>query len=131
MAKRRQPNMAEKLAALHIEIQAIRGNPIAQWEVLREMTPAQINSLFHWHHVTYHAWIEEARMENHPSVLTPLYIVAHRERTAKIDVPQLAKTKRIVAKRNGTAKPKQKIKSRGFPTKEQRAALKAKYGRAQ
>lgn len=128
---RKTPNLTEQVAALHIEIQAIRGNPIADWSVLRQMTAKQINSLFQWHHVTYDAWIEEAQMRNHPSVITPLYIVAHRERTAKIDIPQIAKTKRITAKQNGTAEPKQKIRSRGFPSKEERARVKALYGRSQ
>jgi len=132
MQKRKEPTLTEKLAALHIEIEAIRGNPIADWSVLRDMTAEQICSLFQWHHVTYHAWLLEAgneKMLNHPSILTPMYISAHRERTAKVDIPQIAKTKRIVARRNGTRKPRQKIRSGGFPTKAERARLKEKYGR--
>ncbi len=133
---KKEPSLSEKLAALHIEIEALRGRPIADWEVLRQMTPSQILQCFAWHHVTYDTWIEDARMQNHPSVLTPLYVPVHRERTAKIDVPTIAKSKRIrktqaihvakmAEKRGGIAdvdppfllpraRPKQKIKSRGF-----------------
>ena len=122
----------ERLAALHIEIEALKGDPIADWSVLRDMTAKQICSLFQFHHVSYHAWIKEAHLRNHPSVLTPLYTPVHRERTAKIDIPTIAKSKRIRAKRAAhkaelnkkigkepagelpRPRPKNKIQSRGF-----------------
>ncbi len=127
--KRKQPNMSEKLAALHIEIEALKGNPIADWSVVKQMTPEQINSLFEWNHVSYWTWVEEAEKQNHPSIITPLYIRQHRERTAKIDMPTIAKARRIAARRPeaqaeaeklrvvlGTPpKPKKrKMQSRGF-----------------
>lgn len=128
--KRKEPTLTEKLAALHIEIETLRGRPIADWSVIRDMTPSQILQLFAWHHVTYHTWIEEARLRNHPSVITPLYVPVHDERTAKTDIPVIAKSKRIrknrlihkakMAEKMGEIvevpkmRPKKKIQSRGF-----------------
>lgn len=130
----------ERLAALHIENEALKGDPIADWAVIRQMTPADLCGLFDWHHVSYFAWVEEAHLQNHPSIITPLYIPVHRERTAKIDVPTIARSKRIrkkqavhaekMAAKVGKAfsthkvpetwselprsRPKKKIQSRGF-----------------
>ena len=127
--------MVERLAALHIENEALKGNPIADWSVIRDMTPEQLCGLFDWHHVSYFAWVEEAHLQNHPSIITPLYVPVHRERTAKIDIPTIAKSKRIRKKRAvhvakmaekigkqeqgptielPRSRPKQKIQSRGF-----------------
>jgi hypothetical protein len=92
------------------------------------MTPDQVCSLFAWHHVTYHEWCGH----NHPTVLQPLYIVEHRERTAKIDLPTLPKVRRSLRKREEAAqepRTRRRMQSRPFPTKEQRAALRAKYDR--
>jgi hypothetical protein len=125
--KRRAPNSTEKIAYLLIENRALRGEPIADWETLKAMTPDQVCRLFAWHHVTYHEWCGH----NYPTVLTPLYIVAHRERTAKIAIPTLAKVRRSLNKRQVALdkRARRKMQSRPFPTKEQRAALRAKYGR--
>lgn len=55
------------------------------------MTADDLISLFQWHHIEYHA---DSANDAHYN-LDPLLIKAHRERTAKIDIPQIAKTKRI------------------------------------
>ena len=89
-SNRKAPTMAEKLAALHIEIEALRGFPIADWETLRKMTAEQVCRLFQWHHTSYYTWVGH----NHPTLLTPMYVMAHRERTAKIDNPAIAKVRR-------------------------------------
>jgi hypothetical protein len=111
---RRQPNATTKIACLLIENHHLRGEPIADWETLKAMTPDQVCSLFAWHHVTYHEWCGH----NHPTVLQPLYIVANRERTAKIDIPTLAKVRRSLRKRQNAAqesRPRRKMLSRPFP----------------
>lgn len=57
----------------------------------RLMTADQVLSLFQWDHTIYHA---DGGSDEHYN-LTPLLIKQHREKTAKVDVPQIAKTKRI------------------------------------
>lgn len=57
------------------------------------MTEDQILSLVEWHHIAYHA--HEGGDEHHN--IDPMTIMAHRERTRKIDIPAIAKTKRISA----------------------------------
>lgn len=42
----------------------------------------------------------------------------HKTKTAKFDVPQAAKTKRMSDKKNGISKPKGNIKSAGFQKKQ-------------
>jgi hypothetical protein len=140
--RRKQPTETEIIAALLIENQALRGDPIADWETLKAMTAEQIRSLFQIQHTTYNVWIEDRARQNHPTVLTPMYAKAHQEVTARKDLPTIAKVKRVsarhvnhqreLARRHGLLdtmveelkdvaatyarlkKPKQKIKSRGF-----------------
>lgn len=86
----RQPNLTEKLAAALLEIQRLRGDPIDREHALM-MSADQCASLFHFHHEVYRA----LGGSNHPTNLTPLLIAAHRERTAKIDKPAIAKCERV------------------------------------
>ena len=60
----------------------------------KQMTEDQFNSLYQWHHNKRYA----EGGGDHFSNLEPMLIAAHRDRTAKIDVPLIAKNKRIVAK---------------------------------
>lgn len=55
------------------------------------MTADQLLSLFEWHHNEYHATEGSDEHWN----IEPMTIKGHRARTAKIDIPQIAKTKRI------------------------------------
>lgn len=129
--RRKPPTKDEKIAALHIENQALKGEPIADWETLKLMTAERINSLFEWQHTTYNIWVEDRARQNHPTILTPMYILDHREVTAKKDLPTIAKVKRIsasnvvhkreMAKKAGQwieepepKKRKKKIQNRGF-----------------
>jgi hypothetical protein len=95
----REPNATEKIAALHIELEALKGDPICDWETLKKMSPEQICKLFQWHHTTYDVWIDDPKQKNHPTVLKPLYWPVHRERTAKIDQPIISKIRRILKKK--------------------------------
>lgn len=57
----------------------------------KAMHEDQVNSLLEWHHNTPYA--EDGT--NHFSNAVPMLRAAHRERTAKIDIPAIAKGKRI------------------------------------
>jgi hypothetical protein len=60
----------------------------------KQMTEAQFLSLFEWHHGI-------PKSEDGPDEfwnLTPLLRSHHRERTANLDVPRIAKNKRVAAK---------------------------------
>lgn len=82
---RKHISLKTKLAAALREMAHI---PRADAEL---MTEDQVLSLFQWHHTVYHTDSADDAHYN----LEPMLIRAHRERTAKIDVPQIAKTKRI------------------------------------
>lgn len=82
---RKHITLKAKLAAALREIAQI---PVAHAKL---MTEDQVLSLFEWHHIVYHV---DSADDGHYN-LEPFLIRAHRERTAKIDVPQIAKTKRI------------------------------------
>ena len=96
--RRKPPTKTEIIAALLIENQALKGDPIADWETLKAMTPEQLCSLFEWQHTTYNVWIEDRARQNHPTVLTPMYAKAHQEVTARKDLPTIAKVKRVSAR---------------------------------
>jgi hypothetical protein len=88
--KRKPPSMAEKLASALLELQRLRGDPIPR-EHAKMMSAEQINSLFQFDHAHRHA----NGGSTHPTNLTPLLIGEHREKTAKVDVPELAKGDRL------------------------------------
>jgi hypothetical protein len=61
----------------------------------KQMSAQQVISLYHFDHFPI------PRAEGGPDEhynLVPRLIAAHREKTARIDVPQIAKNKRIAAK---------------------------------
>lgn len=97
--------------------------PIIPYEHRKMMTAEQIISLFHFDH-----WpIREE--QGGPALhfnLDPKLIKAHRVKTAKIDAPQMAKSRRIVTKEQEHARrmmltqepkedaPRRKMQGRGF-----------------
>jgi len=83
--RRKEPTLRAKLAA------AIRELFKIPHEHAKLMTEDQILSLVEWHHIVYHTDTADDSHHN----LEPMLIKAHKERTAKIDVPQIAKTRRI------------------------------------
>lgn len=114
----RPPNLSEKLASALLIIADLRGEGIP-FDVAKAMTAEQILSLFQWHHGNRRANCGS----NHPTNLTPLWIKEHRERTARIDIPEIAKGKRLAkaneehvasvrAKIFGGPKPREVIKFR-------------------
>lgn len=88
----RAPNMTEKLAATLLAWLDALGAPIPR-DHAQAMSASQICSLFEFDH-----W-PVRRVDggtNHPDNLLPRFIPAHGVKTATIDVPQIAKRKRIV-----------------------------------
>jgi hypothetical protein len=91
---RRNPNLHEKTAACLLMLK--RGN--GEWlipEPLRSKGSARdIVQAVEWHHENYYA----EGGDTSPQMLTPLAPEDHRERTSKIDIPRIAKNKRIAKK---------------------------------
>ena len=96
--KRKPPTKDEKLAAVLLEYQRLLGDPIDR-EQAKQMTAAEITSLFQWDHDVHvvNRQSDDPKVYNHPTIMTPRLILQHREKTAKKDIPQIAKGKRIRA----------------------------------
>jgi hypothetical protein len=92
MSPRRRPNLTEKLASVLLERECLRGDPI-EFSIAQQMTAQQICDLFEWDHGIYYA----NGGSTHPTNITARFIQAHREKTRKVDIPAIAKNKRIRA----------------------------------
>ena len=99
MAKRAHISLKTKLAATLLQLGevvardggSIAWEPFVPYEHAKQMTADQIISLYEFHHNIRHA--EDGSI--HFSNLEPMLRSAHRKRTAEIDVPAIAKGKRI------------------------------------
>lgn len=95
MRARTHISLKTKLAAALLTI--VRPNergelePVIDFESAKQMTADQIISLFRFDHGHFHAW----GGSDHPANLTPRPIIEHRIKTAKVDVPTIAKSARI------------------------------------
>jgi hypothetical protein len=136
---RKKPTMHEKLASALLHIR--RGVEGDDWLIkgeLRSASAKEICSSIDWDHVR--RWAEGG--SNDPQNLQPLQRAEHREKSRK-DTTEVAKGKRfgkahaefqrkVLAKVFGETveadKPKRKakIQSRGFPSPEERRAVKEK-----
>ena len=86
MIARKQPTLKEKNAALIIALFEI------PHEHAKQMHTDQINELVQYdHYPIRHA----DGGTNHPSNLRPLLILAHREKTAKHDAPDMAHERKV------------------------------------
>lgn len=96
--KRAHISLKTKLASALLAIKAFelgRWSPLIPHEDAKRMTADQIISLFAFDHYP----IRKADGgSDEPWNLEPRMIQAHREKTAKVDVPEMAKSKRIVRK---------------------------------
>jgi hypothetical protein len=68
--------------------------PIIDYESSKQMTEAQILSLFHFDH--YPTPVNQGGEDVHHN-LVPRPILEHREKTAKVDIPMAAKAARLSA----------------------------------
>ena len=107
--KRKEPTFTDKLAAALRELLGI------PYEHAKLMTAQQIISLVEWHHIHYHV---HDGCDEHWN-LDPLPIRAHRKRTAEIDVPQIAKTRRI-------SKDQEEFRRRLLTPRDERPAKKSR-----
>lgn len=89
---RKPPNLSTKLAAALLHLRDHEGLPLIEWEHARKMSADQINCLFQWDHYPIR---HEAGGPAEPWNLVPRFIPVHRIKTAKIDMPEVAKIKRI------------------------------------
>ena len=93
---------------------------VISYEESKQLTTDQIISRFQFDHGIAHAHGGEAEPWN----LTPLPLDVHREKTSKIDIPRIAKAKRLQRKEAShklamagapqIERPKRKMQSRGF-----------------
>lgn len=90
---RRALNLSTKLASALLAIKdSYDGQPLIPWEHAKQMSAQQIISLFQFDHYPIR---HEAGGPDEPWNIVPRFIPEHRRKTAKIDVPEIAKIKRI------------------------------------
>jgi hypothetical protein len=97
MSTRKPPTMAQKLAAALLEMDRLRSLVDPEYrriprEHAKLMTEHQINSLWQFDH---DAGFACHGADNHPTMLTPKPRPEHKEKTAKIDQPAIAKCDRL------------------------------------
>ena len=105
MTARKPPTLKEKLAAFVLTMKVEENGqlvPLVTRDEAKNMTTEHLLSLLQWDHspvpvATAVALGMTADEYNHPTNLTPMPIVAHRIKTAKTDVPTIAKGNRISA----------------------------------
>jgi hypothetical protein len=126
MASRKEPTLTAKLAAC---VRELLGIP---WEHARLMTDDQVLSLVQWDHDPfYHSQHKHEPWVDEHWNLNPQPIRGHREKTAKVDVPQIAKTRRIsteqeafrqrlLTPREERPVRKSRIQSRGFEKRKRK-----------
>lgn len=104
-------SLTTKLAA------ALRDLLKIPYEHAKAMSAEQILSLVQWQHIVPHALDGSDEHWN----LEPLLIGAHREITAKVDIPRIAKTKRV-------SKEHEDFVRRMLTPREERPEKKSKWG---
>lgn len=107
---RKEPTLKAKLAATLRELLKI------PYDEARLLTTDQIISRVEFHHIHYHA---QDGVDDHWN-LDPLPKAEHKERTAKIDIPQIWKTKRI-------SKAEAEFRTRLLTPRDERPAKKSKW----
>lgn len=95
MSKRKKPTLSERYAAVILDLKFGNGESVVNREKAKHLTAGEIieefESVLQFDH-GIHVAIDGT---NHPTNLTPRLTADHREKTNKIDIPQIAKTKRI------------------------------------
>jgi hypothetical protein len=112
---RKEPTITAKLAAV---VRQLLGIP---FDHARLMTDDQVISLVQFNHILYHADMKDNPECDAHWNLEALTIMAHRERTRKIDVPQIAKTKRISAEHEA-------FRQRLLTPRDERPPKRSKWG---
>ena len=121
MRQRRHISLKIKLAAALLQMR--RATPDGRWvliiphEQAKRMTADQVIALFHFDHYPIphaHGGPDE------PWNLDPLPIAEHQEKTAKRDVPAIAKTKRL-------SKEHEEFRKRMLAPRDERPVRKSKW----
>ena len=100
-----------------------RATPDGRWELIiplaqaKMMTADQIIALFHFDHYPIP---HSQGGPDEPWNLDPMLATLHREKTAKVDVPQIAKTKRITREH-------EEFQRRMLAPKDERPVRKSKW----
>lgn len=90
---RKSISLAEKLDAALLALLEAQGTPIPRAEAMK-LKAGDVARLFQFDHFPVPVALGG---DNRPANLVPRLIAAHRERTAKIDVPAIAKVRRRAA----------------------------------
>lgn len=91
---------------------------IIPFEQAKRMTADEIIALFHFDHYP----IPHAQGgPDEPWNLDPILVEGHREKTAKIDIPQIAKTKRI-------SREQEEFRRRMLTPRDERPPKKSRWG---
>lgn len=114
---RKTISLKTKLAAALLQIKDRDGNPLIPWAHAQLLSAEQINSLFHFDHYPIR---HEAGGPAEPWNLVPRMIAEHRIKTAKVDMPQIAKIKRI-------SKAQEDFVRRLLQPRDERPARKSKW----
>lgn len=114
---RRSLNLSVKLASALLQIRDKEGILLIEWEHAKLMSATQINSLFHFDHYPIR---HEAGGPAEPWNLVPRFIPAHRIKTAKIDIPEIAKIRRVT-------KQQEEFAARMLKPRDQRPPKRSKW----
>lgn len=92
---RKKPTLSERYASVVLTLKWGDGTPVVERERAKGMTAAEIIDAFEGQVEFDHGVHVAIDGSNHPTNLTPMLTAAHRDKTNKVDIPQIAKTKRI------------------------------------
>ena len=97
--KRPHISLATKLASALSELEFLRGTALP-FHTMQSMDAKTYLHRFDWDHVIPHAHSGDIHYTN----LTPMLRADHRRKTATVDVPRIAKSKRVARKQAAHAK---------------------------
>lgn len=100
-----------------MQIKGSDGAPLIPWDDSKLMTAAQIASLFQFDHYPIR---HEAGGPAEPWNLVPRLIAAHRVKTAKIDIPEAGKIKRV-------SREQEEFRARMLKPRDQREQKRSKW----
>jgi hypothetical protein len=112
---RKEPTLKDKLAAALRELLGI------PYEHAKLMSAEQIISLVQFDHIHHHALNKHEPWVDEHWNLDPLLIGGHKIKTRTIDVPQIAKTKRI-------SKEQEEFRNRLLIPRDERPPKKSRWG---
>ncbi len=126
MAERKHISLKVKLAAALLQMKRCertltgeRWTLVIPHEEAKTLTPDQIIARFHFDHYP----IPHAQDgPDEPWNLTPAPIAGHQEKTAKVDIPQIAKTKRI-------SKDHEEFRRRMLTPRDERTPKQSRWGK--